>query len=175
MPVSCTFFDLYRSQVCFFQLEVGYNHDYKLRFNYRRFLSNCSLLSADLSVNIKISVTKEAISPIRCRLQHILWHTGAANLNSFNYPFQPPDHVSHSYDKDSASCLKKSEIAILLIRFAITSLLANKNSRSWEKEFPILVARVSKIEILLKIFKYNAIFLNCNQIILVTRGLVLVR
>ena len=84
----------------------------------------------------------------------------SSQFEFFYYPFQPPDHVSHSYDKDSASCLKKSEIAILSIRFAITSLLANKNSRSWEKEFPILVARVSKIEILLKIFKYNAIFSN---------------
>ena len=37
------------------------------------------------------------------------------------------------YDKDSASSLNKSENAILLIRFAITSLPANKNSRSWEK------------------------------------------
>ena len=75
VPVSCTFFHLLCSQVCFFQLEVVYNHDYKLRFNYRRFLSNCSLLSADLSVNIKISIRKEAISPIGCRLQYILRHT----------------------------------------------------------------------------------------------------
>ena len=55
----------------FFQLEVVYNHEYKLHFDYRRFLYNRSLLS-NLSVIIRILVRKVAISPVRCRLQDTL-------------------------------------------------------------------------------------------------------
>ena len=39
----------------FFQFEVVYNHDYKLRFDYHRFLYNLSPMSADLSMSIESS------------------------------------------------------------------------------------------------------------------------
>ena len=51
-------------------------------------------------------------------------HTSAAILNSCFTHFKPRDHVaekvdSYSYNKDSASSLMNSEIAILLILLAI--------------------------------------------------------
>ena len=64
---------------------------------------------------------------------------------------------SHSYNKDYTSCLMNFEIATLFIRFAIKHsfqknfllhCLPKGTRRSWEKEFPFHVARVSEIGIL---------------------------
>ena len=64
---------------------------------------------------------------------------------------------SHSYNKDYASCLMNFEIATLFIRLAIKHsfqknfllhCLPKGTRRSWEKEFPFHVARVSEIGIL---------------------------
>ena len=76
IPISCTLWDLQDHVLVSlsFQLENVYNLNYKLHFNCRRFLYYRSLLSADISVNMKTSALEEAISSlrvIRCRLQHI--------------------------------------------------------------------------------------------------------
>lgn len=115
------FFGSIKITSLFFQPEVVYNHDYKLHFVYCRFLCNCSLLNADLSVNIKNSGKKRSVLT---RLQACCRTHLSSHFEFLFYHFKPRDHVaekadSYSYNKDSASSLMNSEIAILLIRFAI--------------------------------------------------------
>lgn len=130
----------------FFQPEVVHNHDYKLHFVYCRFLCNCSLLNADLSVNIKNSGKK------RSDLTRLLQDSFEQPFLILVLPFQTTWLSSwkgrflflqqrfclFSYEFWNCNSFNKICNWIFFLVEPSTSLPSVKNSRSWEKEILFL-------------------------------------